>query len=90
MRVGGEVVFGPFFLRGGYSFYGSPYVEGEANENMDLNILSGGAGYRNNRMSIDFAIAKSDSEQQYYLYGNNSSNINSSSLRFIGTLGVRF
>ncbi len=90
IRVGGEVVFGPLFVRGGYALYGSPYVSGEANENMDVSILSGGAGYRNNRMTFDFAVSQMGWDQKYYLYGDNSAELSSSSLRFTATLGIRF
>ncbi len=90
LRVGGEVVFAPFYVRAGYSLYGSPYVKGEANENMNNTSISGGLGFRTNRLSLDFALVQSSWKQQYYLYGNNAASLNTSAMRFIGTLGFRF
>lgn len=90
VRVGAEVVFAPFYVRAGYSFYGSPYVTGEANENMINTSISGGLGFRTNRISLDFAIVQSSWEQQYYLYGSNVATLDASALRFVGTLGFRF
>jgi len=90
IRAGAEVVFAPFYIRAGYSFYGSPYVSGEANEDMINTSFSGGLGFRTNRFNLDFAVVKSSWEQQYFLYGNNHANLEASSIRFVGTLGFRF
>ena len=90
LHFGGEVVFGPFFLRGGYALYGSPYVSGEANAGKNLSVISGGAGFRSNRVVFDLAVASASWDQEYFLYYNNSADLSSSALRFTGTLGFRF
>lgn len=90
IRAGAEVVFGPFYLRGGYSLYGSPYVSGEANENMIRTSISGGAGFRTKRFSMDIAMVQSSWEQQYFLYGNNVATVDAQAMRLVGTLGFRF
>lgn len=52
-RAGAEVKAGPFSIRGGYGFLGSPYkVE---TENYDGNYYTGGIGYRYQRFYIDLA-----------------------------------
>lgn len=90
IRLGGEVVFGPFFVRGGYAFYESPYVAGEANAGNHLSILSGGAGYRSNRVTLDFAVSAASWDQEYFLYDDTSADLSTSAVRFTGTVGFRF
>jgi hypothetical protein len=68
LRAGAEVHFGPLYLRGGISRYGSPYRNEEVNENMHLQVYSGGAGFRSERFFLDMAYAVRQGEYTYLLY----------------------
>lgn len=90
LRAGAELVFGPLYVRGGYAFYGSPYVSGEPNEKWIHTSVSGGVGFRTNRINLDFALVQTNWEQKYFLYGSNMANLDAAAMRFVGTLGFRF
>lgn len=55
VRIGGEIVLSPLYLRAGYAYYGSPYVD--SNSQSARSIISGGLGFRTNTMYIDLAYA---------------------------------
>jgi hypothetical protein len=91
LRIGGELVLmGSYYVRGGYAIYGSPFVTGEPNEGNNLNMISGGVGYRDNLYYLDLGFSRSNWDQTYFLYGNNSSDISNSTSRFSATLGFKF
>jgi hypothetical protein len=90
IRLGGEFRLGKYYLRAGYGFYGNPYAEGEANSGKGNSILSGGIGYKDKNMYIDFGLARSAWDQEYFLYGNNSAGVTNVHTRFSTTLGFRF
>lgn len=52
-RAGAEVKSGPFSIRAGYGFLGSPYIN--ETENYDGNYYTGGVGYRYQRFYLDLA-----------------------------------
>jgi hypothetical protein len=91
VRVGGELrLLGNYYVRGGYALYGSPYVAGEPNAGKNLNIISGGLGYRDNNYYLDLGFARSAWDQEYFLYGNNSAAVSNTTGRFTATLGFKF
>jgi hypothetical protein len=56
IKVGGELKFNPIAVRLGVAYYGSPYNDAEINASRM--VLSGGIGYRNKGIFVDFAFAK--------------------------------
>jgi hypothetical protein len=90
LRLGGEVHFGPLFLRAGYSLYGSPYVTNEPNNIQVYQAVSGGLGYRTSGLYIDLGVVRSGLDQKYFLYGDNSADLTLSKLQFLATVGFRF
>lgn len=90
IRVGVEGHLANYFVRGGFGFYGSPYVSGEANANNNMTIWSAGLGYRDERVSIDLGYALAKWDQVYFLYGSNQSDMENSKGRLSMTVGFRF
>jgi hypothetical protein len=95
IRAGFEYRFGPFSVRGGYGFYGSPYKTDQLNKNAFTSKYSAGFGIKNKNASFDFSYIYSASEQKYYLYDPyvvsiNPSFLTNNSSEFIVTLGFKF
>lgn len=90
IRLGGELRLGKYYLRAGYGLYGNPYADGEPNAGKGTSVVSGGVGYKDKNMYIDFGLARSGSDQLYYLYGNNAADVTNVHTRFSTTLGFRF
>lgn len=67
-RFGGEVRFGPAYVRGGYALYASPYATSEPNIDADRNVFSGGIGVRNRFFYVDATYSYAKSESRYYPY----------------------
>lgn len=89
IRLGAELKAGIAAIRGGYSFYGSPYKGSDSKGNR--NGYSMGIGIRDKGYFVDFSYNHSKSNAYYYLYGGapesyNTINTNAYSL----TLGFRF
>jgi hypothetical protein len=92
-RFGGELRFGPAYLRGGYAFYASPFSTEQSGVNTNHNILSAGVGIRNQFFFLDAAFRHSTSQNSYYLYvpGIESPAINTTDANSVEvTLGFRF
>lgn len=96
-RVGGEAKAGPFSIRAGYGFLGSPYIN--ESENYDGNYYTGGIGYRYQRFYIDFAGTFNNqanlnlSPYNATVGGNNISpvaNIDNKRVNVLLTVGKRF
>jgi hypothetical protein len=68
LRLGAELRFGPLYLRGGYSHYGSSFQEGTLNEGADANGFSTGIGYRQNKFYVDVSMAWLNSYESYMMY----------------------
>ncbi len=66
LRVGGELVLSPFAIRGGFSYYGSPYAD-NLNDYSTTNI-SAGFGIRENNYYIDLGYVYSMRSENYYMY----------------------
>jgi hypothetical protein len=95
-RLGGELRLNKFYLRTGYGYYGKAFKSAEDNQNLDYQSLSFGAGFREQRISIDFAYTNFNYKEQYFLYplGNNFNqavaNLNTAKNMFTMTLGYKF
>jgi hypothetical protein len=95
-RLGGELRLNKFYLRTGYGYYGKAFKSAEDNQNLDYQSLSFGAGFREQRVSIDFAYTNFNYKEQYFLYplGNNFNpavaNLNTAKNMFTMTLGYKF
>jgi hypothetical protein len=95
-RVGGEFRFNKLYLRSGYGYYGKAFRPGEANANMDYNAISGGIGFREKGISLDFGYTHLSSSQVYYLYPLNETfeearaNISTNQNMFNLTFGYKF
>jgi len=88
-RIGAEVKAGIAAFRGGYSFYGTPYVGSDSEG--DRNGYSFGVGIRDKGYFVDFSYNHMKSNAYYYMYGEapesyNTIKTNAYSL----TLGFRF
>jgi hypothetical protein len=67
-RVGGELRLNKLYLRSGYAYYGSAYEKGEDNQDLDYSSISGGIGFREKNLSIDFGYSNFRYSQTYFLY----------------------
>lgn len=96
IRLGGELRLNKFYLRSGYGYYGKAFKSGEDNQNLDYQSLSFGAGFREQRVSIDFAFTKFNYKENYFLYplADNFNpavaNLNTAKNMFTLTLGYKF
>lgn len=92
-RFGGELRFGPAYVRGGYAFYASPFATSEPNVDADRSIISAGIGVRNRFFFVDATYSYAKYQESYYLYvpgiiDGAVLNANNNSVRV--TVGVRF
>jgi hypothetical protein len=96
IRLGGELRFDKIYLRGGYGYYGKVFREGEDNANLDYNSFSGGLGFREKRVSVDFGFTTYNYNQSYFLYPLDNSydpavaSLNTNKNMFTLTLGYKF
>ncbi|MBN2729403.1 MAG: hypothetical protein JXR53_09295 [Bacteroidales bacterium] len=65
-KVGTEWVFKPFSVRGGFSYYGSPFAN--SLNDMSTTSIHAGFGIREKFYFIDFAYVYSMRSEDYYLY----------------------
>ena len=95
-RLGGEFRFNKLYLRTGYGYYGKAFKPGEDNEDLDYRSISGGIGYREQNISIDFGYTNYKYSQISFLYTLDSSfppaSVNLSAIQnmFTVTLGYKF
>lgn len=94
IRVGGEVRLSPFYIRGGFAFYGSPWAVGDYNSDNNFKIASAGFGYRANAFSIDLAYSLMFFKQTELIYRTISdiptADFDRSMQNIAITLGYRF
>jgi len=92
LRTGAEIRFGQISLRGGYSYYQSPYSSGMNNKNSDYSQFSGGLGINNNDFFLDLAYVYSLHHERYYIYNleNVPAGIDYNSNKILATFGFRF
>lgn len=67
-RVGGEFRYNKFYLRSGYGYYGKAFKAAEDNADLDYRTISGGLGFREKAVSVDFGYVNYKSSQKNYLY----------------------
>jgi hypothetical protein len=95
-RLGGEFRLDKFYFRTGYGYYGKPFKAGEDNSNLDYRTISGGIGFRERNISIDFGYVNYKSVQMNYLYPLDSSfepadyNLETNKNMFSLTMGFKF
>jgi hypothetical protein len=96
IRLGGELRLNKLYLRTGYGYYGKAFKPGEDNQNLDYTSISGGIGYREQNLSIDFAYTNYSYSQTNILYPLDSSFVPASAKlsthtnMFTLTLGYKF
>ncbi len=94
LRAGAELNFGPIILRGGYSYYSSPYKTENITDQGVIQSYSGGVGMRTSAFFIDIALIYSTSNDEYLLYElENSSQIatlNNVQSKVLVTMGIKF
>jgi hypothetical protein len=92
LRVGGELKFNTFMVRGGYARYGDPYEQSALKASRS--IISGGIGYRDNGIFIDLTYAHTiykDVHFPYRLAENNTyADIKSRIGQVLLTFGFKF
>ncbi len=93
IRLGAEVRFGHFAVRGGTAFYGSPYQPG-INDAKKI-YYTGGLGFRDKNFYIDLAYVRSKKDEDYYLYNSPYVATNAATTELITnnvmlTLGLRY
>jgi hypothetical protein len=95
IRTGVEIRLDPVFLRGGYGFYGSPYVNNTSYNRMDFSL---GLGWRVEKLFLDFGYlhrSYKEDEQPYVLPDNYkltvpTATMSSNANMFVLTMGVKF
>lgn len=65
-KVGGELILAPFAIRGGFSYYGSPYAN--SLNDMSTTNITAGFGIRESNYYIDFGYVYSLRSEDYYMY----------------------
>jgi hypothetical protein len=97
VRLGGELRLSKLYLRGGFGYYGRAFQQGEDNENLDYTSISGGIGFREQRVSIDFGFTNYMYDQKYILYPLDTkfynpatASLSSNKNMFTLTLGYKF
>jgi long-subunit fatty acid transport protein len=65
-RLGGEVKFDQFRLRGGYGYFGDPIANSDYDRSTQQ--ISGGVGYSIKNFTIDFALVNQNSNTRYTSY----------------------
>ena len=97
VRLGAELAYDMFRLRGGAAYYGSPFQANIATGNNDFSSwsFSGGAGIRGKHAFFDAAYVRTKSNQFYQPYTLADQAVpgvalNKVSNNFVATLGLKF
>ncbi|MCD4770180.1 MAG: outer membrane protein transport protein [Bacteroidales bacterium] len=94
IRMGAEYrVTSSFYLRGGYSLYGSGFADGEDNQDNSYSVCSAGLGMRQSNFFFDISYSLRTNTQAYFMYGH--SNLDPATITYnrnmiTATLGFRF
>lgn len=70
LRIGAEATLSPFVIRGGFSYYGSPYKD-EFSRDYSVKNISAGFGIREGGFYIDFAYIHTMKNESFDLYDAN-------------------
>lgn len=90
-KAGVEYRIEPFYIRGGFGYYGSPYVKDDLNEKAYSLMYSGGFGYRNRNFFVDFAISNRTRQESILLPSvDEEAKFTKNTTRFTTTIGFRF
>ena len=90
IRLGGELKYKPFLIRGGYALYGSPYKD---NIELERKSYTFGLGIDRGHFIVDFAYVFSEGSNEHFMYSLDlvdAATIISTSHNFLFTLGVRY
>jgi hypothetical protein len=93
VRLGAEMKFNTWMVRGGFGYFGNPYESGDITGNR-MNI-SGGLGYRNKGKFIDLTYVHQLTKDGYYPYRleqgfYSAANVNSGTGNILLTVGFKF
>jgi hypothetical protein len=70
LRLGAELRLNSmFYVRGGYSFYGSGFAVGEDNQDSNHSVYAAGFGVRQRNFFFDLAYSVRQNKQTYFMYG---------------------
>lgn len=91
-KVGGELKFNTFMVRAGYAYYGNPNKETELKASRTY--ISGGLGYRNKGIFVDFTYVYGMQKEANFPYilsdrANTFANIKGSSSNVLLTVGFK-
>ncbi len=93
-RIGGELWFGRYNIRGGYALQQDPYANSENRVKNFYNTLSAGAGMiSDNNFFINFSFSYKEGGASYYPYGKDIAPIIKDELNIyelLLSIGVRF
>ncbi|MEI6947290.1 aromatic hydrocarbon degradation protein [Paraflavisolibacter sp. H34] len=93
-RLGAELKFNTFMVRGGAAYYGNPYKDIQGEKGSKLN-LSGGLGYRNKGFFMDLTYVHALTRDVHFPYRLESAPYSGASLRtatgsLLTTFGFKF
>jgi len=91
VKIGAEYRISMVSLRGGFGYYGSPFVSTSANADAFRLSYSGGIGVALGSLYFDFSYLYANSKEKYFMYnGAGAADLNTTNNRFTTTLGFRF
>jgi hypothetical protein len=94
IRAGAEIRVSNLYFRGGYAYYGSPWIDGDYNSGKSKNLIATGLGFRSGSFMIDFSYSLLIAPQTYILYNAPAetaiADIDNTTNSFALTLGYRF
>jgi hypothetical protein len=94
LRLGGELRLNKIYLRGGYGYYGRPFGHGDLNSELSYSTLSGGAGFREQNVFVDFGFTSLINPHKYVVYDSSAetlvSDMDITRKMFTVTFGYKF
>jgi hypothetical protein len=94
LKGGAEFRISQVYLRGGYAYYPSPFIEGELNEDANKHLITSGIGFREESFFFDFTYMYQFSDEKSILYfvdgRPNTANFDIKTSRFMTTIGFKF
>lgn len=96
IRLGGELRYRVFAVRGGYAIYSTPYASGVVSEGETIQNISLGIGLREKRFFLDIGAVRSSYSELYspYTSPNSNTQVTVSNdvvlTKFVASLGIRF
>lgn len=90
LKVGGEFNLGLIALRGGYAFYGDPFVSSHENAGQSTNAITGGVGFRSKDYFLDLGVMNYKMTEDHFLYGENKGQFETSVFKILATIGFKF